>query len=104
VMVVNNFFGGGVGGGDVELLNSDDELRIRPGEWIMLSARYPNTRASVFRWYRAVSASREGMNWHVYLDGADWNNLLPTQATHIPGIIAVFEKTVRLKSYGFWNN
>ncbi|GIW91176.1 MAG: hypothetical protein KatS3mg109_1608 [Pirellulaceae bacterium] len=115
-------------GGSVVLVSrpnrSEKDLEVRPGHWVMLSGRFAPGGASVFRWYRVVSADRDtsvltaadvallypptasvgGPYREVALQGLDWNPnaVVRTQATIISGVVAVLEKTVRIESSSLW--
>ncbi|MBM4000998.1 MAG: hypothetical protein FJ297_15905 [Planctomycetes bacterium] len=129
VLNVPIFSGLGGGGGDVTFATrpgrpKEDLEQIRPGSWVMLGARLrdPETPATpgaaVFRWYKIESVDAESVLdttqtldpnydvWgrEVFLDGGDWNPnvAFPTQATILSGVVAVFEKTIRLENSSLW--
>jgi hypothetical protein len=128
VVDVSAFWGAGIGGGDMSLTPSpsqpNGDMKVRVGDWVMLSGRLRNPLnsntpgASVFRWYRVVSADSElhrDTNNNIWLrdisvQGADWNPAFfassarnfTTQATIVSGVVAVFEKTVRLEGSSLW--
>ncbi|MCA9269738.1 MAG: hypothetical protein KDA41_14760, partial [Planctomycetales bacterium] len=89
----------GIGGGDVKLTNAN-AAGIAPGSWVMLS-----DTAGRFRWYRVIYAadyvsgttSRE-----LTLAGRDWDGGAAATATIIPGVVAVYERTVRLEQTNPW--
>lgn len=104
----------------------ESDLNVRPGTWVMLAGRLidlnsGNLGAGVFRWYRVLSADRDsstlssptglypappapGQYREVVLHGVDWNpNLVArTQAVLVSGVVAVFEKTVRMETSSLW--
>jgi len=104
----------------------EQDLEVRQGNWLMLSAKFrPNGNAnlapvSVFRWYRVLSADEvsgdvsNGFTRTVTLLGPDWTdviggqlraNALPVaQATLLNGVVAVYEKTIRLENSGMWTD
>jgi hypothetical protein len=130
VVGVSRFFSGqpAVGGGDLELAtrrNNAEDLRLRTGDWVMLSSTKSTASGvvQVHKWYRVAQAGEEavfnasGNNWvrDVTLVGPDWdwghmaNNtptqyLTPTQVTIARGVVAVFEKTIRLETSSLWTN
>lgn len=124
------FYNGGYGGGEVllEAVDTDEDEHVfgelRPGDWVMLSA--DSFAGPVFRWYRISSADSEqsrqasvlGYNggndvWtrRVTLEGPDWARpewqgsppAFRTQCVLVSGVVAVYEKTVRLESTSLWN-
>lgn len=115
---VSAFYGSGDGGGDVQLtvdssLGVDEKLRrltIHRDQWIMLMSNPPAAGAngrqiSVCRWYRVIDSDEpNGDNVDVTLAGADWEfgrppltNQPPTTAVVAQGVVAVFEKTIKLE-------
>lgn len=107
------------------------DLEVRKGDWLMLSAKVypvdPDTTdnsipapVSVFRWYRVVSADAvlgnvaSGFAREVTLAGPDWTDVIQAQLTSAPpvpavaqatlvnGVVAVYEKTIRLETSGMW--
>ena len=98
------FLSGGFGGGDVTLAAGPTAQNAEQGQWVLLSSR--NGPVDIFRWYRIVNSAEynAGNPREVTLMGADWNTSLPNpQATIIPGVIAVFERTVRLETSTLWH-
>ncbi len=118
-------------GGSVVLVprpgRPETDLDIRPGQWLLLGGRFSPNGASVFRWYRVLSADRDtgvltaadASNLYppalasasvnrpyreVTLEGLDWNpNLvIRTQATLLNGVVAVLEKIVRIETSSLW--
>jgi hypothetical protein len=107
------FLNRGFGGGEVQLEHTDPtKLELKHGDWIMLSAD-SNIR-SCFRWYRIsyiedetpinqINAAGEYYRYAT-LQGPDWsrpewhNGTYTTHVTFIPGVIGVFEKTIRMES------
>jgi Tfp pilus assembly protein PilV len=106
------FLNGGFGGGEVQLspTNSDD-LYPKHGDWVMLSSG--SQIKNFHRWYRITYIEDEtrppDTNPKYYrnatLKGPDWTRpewhgtgTEKSRATFIPGVIGVFEKTIRLGS------
>ncbi|HTN76236.1 MAG TPA: hypothetical protein VL096_13355 [Pirellulaceae bacterium] len=103
--VVTSFPGAGIAGGDVSLTADDNqELDIQTNQWIMLSGQTPST--PYYRWYRVLGTDtvKGSPTANVTLQGPDWNPSIPAQATIMPGVVAVYEKTVRLETSSLWNN
>ncbi len=131
---VTDFYSSGYGGGDVRLAariggtvaEQVADLEIREGQWVMLSGVVPTNTAGVFtvmhKWYRVLAADSEvdsnphpvtNTAWkNVTLTGPDWpvlttgnlGGVLNTQVTIMPGVVAVFDKTIRLESSSMWTN
>jgi hypothetical protein len=121
--VVRDFYGDGIGGGDLQLgAQNDVDLALRSGDWVMLSGRKQRTGSltpiQVHKWYRVVNAGEDprldsGV-WvrDVTLIGPDWDGqylipiaaLVTTQVTIAHGAVAVFEKTIRLETSSLWTN
>ena len=111
-----DFFSGGIAGGDVRLrwpaasglnptLVRERLEELRSGQWIMLSQFLAGTLQS--RWYRVQSVGDIDMSTksiELTLHGPDWNPNEVTQATWIKGVVAVFEKTIRLEGSSLWTN
>lgn len=120
---VAGFDGSGYGGGEVRLETRTgrpvQDLALRTGDWVMLSAKVGTGTSSnplhYFRWYRVLSAEDavDGTGpWtrNVTLQGTDWD--LPallltsgpvvTQATVLNNVVAVYEKTIRLETSSLW--
>lgn len=109
------FNSSGYNGGDV-LLNasSPDDLKMKEGEWLML-AGVRSVSERHFRWYRIQTAdagpvenSGGGYERNLTLFGQDWpvTQLLPAynKAIWIPGVVAVYEKTIRLETSSLWTD
>jgi hypothetical protein len=121
------------GGGDVELAtlrDHKDDIELRAGNWVMLSSYRlvpvpgggPDDLVPVHKWYRVGNVEEDaffqGGVWvrNATLVGPDWdwgnmaNNFAtgaystPTYVTHARGVVAVFEKTIRLESSSLWLN
>ncbi len=89
----SDFHSGGYGGGEVTITaNNPDKLRMRSGDWVMLSghARYGGSTPTIgnFKWYRVSDADEDPYEtaigsgiWKrdVTLIGPDWDlqNVLP---------------------------
>jgi hypothetical protein len=116
---VASFDSAGYGGGEVllrtRLGQPAEDLTVRTGDWLMLSAKVTASTNPVhfFRWYRVVSADAEieplGTQFtrNVTLQGTDWNVIAATpntltQATLLNNVVAVYEKTVRLEAPLRW--
>jgi hypothetical protein len=107
------FNGGGVNGGEVTLraTNSQAELDgISQNSWIMLAGN-TSSGAPDFKWYRVLAADEilGSGPWtrNLTLAGADWQRPewgagTVTQATIMPHVVGVFEKTIRLETTGLW--
>jgi hypothetical protein len=125
---VSQFHSEGYAGGEVELQTRPNQpatdLAVKEGEWVMLLATVNAAPASgtpnfvpVFRWYRVMAADDIVGNGpftrNVTLQGLDWNDVYglgtlgqasPTQATLLNGVVAVYEKTIRLETSSMWTN
>jgi len=134
IPTIADFWSGGFGGGDVRMAarlgdpldRQIADLDIRQGQWVMLSGRVNTNTAGVFtvihKWYRVVAADSEvdlnphptsGTAWkNVTLTGPDWpvwsttnqGGVVNTQVTVMPGVVAVFDKTIRLENTSLWTN
>jgi len=97
------------------------DVEVRKGDWVMLSARVQPAGlapVSVFRWYRVLSADEVVGNGpfarNVSLLGPDWTDVIQAQlnagvvpmaqATLLNGVVAVYEKTIRLETSGMWTD
>lgn len=117
VVGVRTFFGDGYGGGDVLLEAAgtldDQQLVFEEGDWLMLSSQQGSIE--YFKWYRALAADEPQVDPNdatlvireVSLEGADWPTTsagapLAAQATIVTGVVAVYEKTIRLESSSLW--
>ncbi len=127
---VTAFYNGApaLGGGDMQLSTRvgrpADDLELRQGQWVMLSAEkrasVPAGRVQIHRWYRVAAVDEEPVFdtannvWirDVTLVGPDWDfthtlyslphRPLGTQITIPRGVVAVFEKTIRIESSSLW--
>ena len=91
-----------------------DDLRMKQGEWLMLARRNTVTNRRDFRWYRIQSADSgpverdppgSGYDRSLTLFGQDWpvsNTNVVHKAVWIPGVVAVYEKTIRLETSSLW--
>jgi hypothetical protein len=71
--------------------------KIRPGHWVMLSAR--NGSRSAFRWYRLmmVQNDTERNATRMMLSGPQWpDNFAPLYVSIFEGAVAVYEKTMHI--------
>ena len=97
------FPGSGIGGGEVQLNFSPATIKaMKPGQWLMLAGHrrdiFTGKFLNYFRWYRVVAADVViGTTQNVTLTGPDWDTNLNTQAWIFDGVIAVFEKNMRLE-------
>ncbi len=111
------FYGGGFTGGDVQLTgtsaapNNINDVDVRRDDWVMLSQDTDTTNdpgGEINRWYRVIESDVDDTlaTRHVTLLGPDWDDTttIPTQATFLPGVVAVYERTIRLESTSLWSN
>jgi hypothetical protein len=106
----------GFNGGDVQLTSTvEDDLKMREGEWLMLAGK-TSSGAQRFRWYRiqtgdsgpVANSANTGYERELTLFGQDWpfgeitasGNV--TRAIWAPGVVAVYEKTIRLETSSLW--
>jgi len=124
VVDVTAFNSNGYNGGDVVLhvdgLDREDDLKMKEGEWLMLAGIDTNVSPwrYYFQWYRIQTADAGptpagggGYDRDLTLFGADWpgQDLVPPlidvrKAVWIPGIVAVYEKTIRLETSSLWTD
>jgi len=110
---VEKFHNSGYAGGDVALASDSEEdlEELSDGDWILLRAT--SGSASIFGWYdvqevepdpRDPEDSDSSYTYEVdaTLFGRDWDSSLTTTATWVPGVVAVYEKTIRLEKSGMW--
>jgi hypothetical protein len=103
------------------LVSGETLLKLRPNDWVCLAAKAPHTimhggnfiQVPTFKWYRVSDCEPEATdlgsgNWGLYvtLVGQDWpypakysNGDQFTFAYIVEGVVAVYEKSVRLE-YG----
>ena len=102
------FLGSGLGGGEVQLNFLPATIKaMKPGQWLMLAGQRPEPASSIpikyyryYRWYRVVAADVvNGTTQNVTLTGPDWDyaHMDITQAWIFDGLIAVYEKNMRLE-------
>ena len=98
-------------GGDVQLTDNDNQpIDVRVGQWLLLGQPAGtdafNDPQFDFRWYRVTAADeREGQPLReLTLQGPDWwiPANTPTSAALVPGVVAVYEKTIRLETSTLW--
>ena len=106
----------GFNGGDVELSSTEqDDLEMKEGEWLMLAGKN-SAGVQLFRWYRVQNADPSpvenaagtGYVRQLTLFGRDWpfgeitssGNI--TRAIWMPGVVAVYEKTIHLETSSLW--
>ncbi len=125
IVNVSSFEGAGFAGGDMTLSGTTAaQLSFSEGAWVMLGGSAgvapSSTEAPEFRWYRiaATDTEPEEVSSGVFervvtLQGADWQrpewhlpstnaNFRPTQATIVTGVVAVYEKIIRLEMNVGW--
>lgn len=132
----NGFFGGGVSGGDVALVDkgmfyqingqappapAPQDLVVKRGQWILLARS--SAVGPIYKWYKITEADPDETGGatsaellgsapppgfpirHVTLFGQDWtfdaNN--QTFAYILPGVVSVYEKTIRLENSSLWS-
>jgi len=113
-----NFHSNGYNGGDVVLhagptwypRDPEADLKMKEGEWLMLAGANA-AGASHFRWYRIQNADAGPVDVgggsyerNLTLFGQDWPVTLLNihKAVWIPGVVAVYEKTIRLETSSLW--
>jgi hypothetical protein len=104
-----------------------EDLLVKRGQWILLARNvvvgtnvYPE-----FRWYKVTEVDPDELNIatssellqsppsgipirHVTLFGQDWNLIMSANAAEqtfayiVPGVVAVYEKTIRLENSSLW--
>ena len=106
----------GLGGGDLilESASINTLLGISSGKWIMLMGQAPGIGGEMprFRWYRVVATdsepvfntSRSTFRLNATVQGPDWNTSMPTAALFMPGVVAVYDRSVRLETSSLWSN
>jgi len=111
--------GGGIGGGEITIDFSSAGLsaaqlaqaneNLAPGRWVLLAGQESSGAVRAFRWYRIlhlsdVDTTTSPATRHVTLAGRDWDvALLGTpQVTILPGVVAAYERTVRLETSTLW--
>ena len=122
-VVVPATFLGGLGGGELRLIDEDtnlngvldanedtngngqlDSIDLGTGDWLMLTAEPKR-----FRWYRVMNwmkdvDSNSNPIQFVTLEGADIDsNFVPVSAVLVPGVVGVFERTIRLEDTSLWD-
>jgi len=116
----NQLGGFGLGGGELVLKGNAANTAVRPGDWVLVSGRYPGGRLAkvpVFRWYRVVVAGeyeQDKTQRVITLAGPDWPGVtnedpakwtcLPSHVAIFEGCVGVFEKTVHLEGPSVWSN
>lgn len=107
-----NFLSGGIQGGDVVVSASSPQFLtpIKRNSWVMLSTTHSvalDNQSGPYlapfaqhRWYRVIEASEVDTStnqMNLTLLGSDWTVGASNQVTVVPGVIGVFEKTIRLE-------
>jgi hypothetical protein len=102
-------------GGEVTLTTRDNtrpakDLQLGQGQWVMLMGA--DATHSVFKWYRVLAVEPEPRGTGPYqrnvtLFGQDWDFTQMTtppgtQALLMSGVVAVYEKTIRLETSSLW--
>jgi len=88
-----------------------DDLKMKEGEWLLMAGMIGTKEH--FQWYRIQSADSgpvernppgSGYDRVLTLFGQDWpaSSLTVHKAIWIPGIVAVYEKTIRLETSSLW--
>jgi hypothetical protein len=100
------FLGGGLAGGEVRLTarpgRPTSDLHLRGRNWLMLAGWKPivwngqQVTLQRFGWYRVQNAVEDSTGCDATLFGQDWDQSLTTQAVLVSGVVAVYEKTIRL--------
>lgn len=115
------FNSNGYNGGDVVLqAAAADDLKMKEGEWLMLAGTDSDVvpYQYYFHWYRiqTADAGPEEVStgvWerHLTLFGADWPGqdwatpvIDVCKAVWTPGVVAVYEKTIRLETSSLWTD
>lgn len=103
----NGFPGAGFGGGEV-VIKTPVGVEFQRNDWVMLARRVGN----YFAWYRVVAVDEDKSDGVTYvtLTGQDWNTGGPnpqqdnvqTLLYYVKGVVAVYEKTVRLETSSLW--
>ena len=115
------------GGGDVTLnisgsgfnqTNPNPLSFVKAGNWLMLCRNVKDANGNpypVFNWYRVVSAdlideTAQTTTQNVTLAGPDWDfsatggaNAEPTYACLFDGVVAVYERTIKLEGASEWS-
>jgi hypothetical protein len=101
---------GGINGGEVTLSGTTaEEVSVRNGQWIMLMAQttISGHRMPLCRWYRVIDADDPVQSGATYtntvsLAGGDftdfYDNNPGVRAIICKGVVAVYEKTIKLES------
>lgn len=99
---------------------SPQDLVVKRGQWIMLARN--SSAGPIFRWYKVTDADPDETGTttsaellgtsppsgfagrHVSLSGQDWtfDPANQTFAFIVPGVVAVYEKTIRLENSSLW--
>jgi hypothetical protein len=117
-MIEGEWQGPGITGGEILLeAPGEDQLKLKPNDWVMVSGIYNvgGTPVARYQWYRVSDCDMDAESnashghYHKYatLIGQDWNmnfnrlnaNVGQVYVTIIEGAFAVYEKTIRL-DYG----
>ena len=103
----------GLAGGEVRLLGTPSWLeKLKPGDWIMLSASVTtlNGPRTWLDWYRITAVddkaelASKNIRW-VTLHGPDWPSvsyLSNVYATIVDGVVGVYQKTITLDGTSSW--
>lgn len=88
------------------------DLQMKEGEWLMLAGYDTATSRGYFQWYRIQTADAgpvpdtagTGYDRDLTLFGRDWpiGVVDVTKAVWMPGVVAVYEKTIRLENSSLW--
>jgi hypothetical protein len=117
-----DFYSGGYGGGDLKLTAArESDLDLREGSWVMLGGSVSGSDGNpifVFQWYRVLAADMEThfddlgnadasddvWTREVTIHGPDWHFGRTPQVTLVSGVVAVYEKTIRLETSSLWSD
>jgi len=118
-----DFHSGGITGGDVTLTATTTnetereafaDIDVREGDWLLLAGNVSGIKQ--YAWYQVIRTDGDAKTDNereITLFGPDWDptliqdtggTQLDTYVFFFPGIVAVYEKTIRLESPSVWNN
>lgn len=104
-----DFYAGGIGGGDMVITGATPEdVAVKQRDWVMLSQRLNigGTAVDIHKWYRVaavdVDETDSELTRNITLQGPDIAPVASTQVTLAKGVVAVYEKTIRLESSSLW--
>ena len=103
-----------LGGNDIQLsLPATDprfetfQKKLRIGNWLLLAQveQLPNGQTrNRFKWVQVIAANDGDSDTSriVTYAGHDWNWNTPTEVTFVPGVVSVYEKSIRLDGSSMW--